>query len=317
MTIGAIYNLGLKMGQAADPRGAAGVKRYLSYQKKKYDKLSKDEKEFFDSERLTNPYADSRLLFGDPKKKVKTVVCGIDIDVGEIALVKSLELKPDLIIAHHPLGRALAALDEVMQMQADMLSSCGVPINVAEGVMAERIRQVGRSLSAANHRQTVDAAALAGLPLLNLHTPTDNLVFDFLEKLMAKKQPETVGDIIDILRQVPEYKQAAANSAGPAIFAGEADNRAGRIVTFDITGGTSGAKEIYPELVRAGAGTIIGMHLPEESREIAAKNHLNIVIAGHISSDSLGMNLFLDELEGRGIKIIPLSGLMRVKRSKK
>ncbi|HPM39035.1 MAG TPA: NGG1p interacting factor NIF3, partial [Candidatus Pacearchaeota archaeon] len=49
-------------------------------------------------------------------------------------------------------------------------------------------------------------------------------------------------------------------------------------------------------------------------RKEAEASHINIVIAGHISSDSLGMNLFLDELEKKGIEIIPFSGLTRIKR---
>jgi len=40
-----------------------------------------------------------------------------------------------------------------------------------------------------------------------------------------------------------------------------------------------------------------------------------VVIAGHISSDSLGVNQFLDELEKRSIEIIPCSGLIRVSRA--
>ena len=86
------------------------------------------------------------------------------------------------------------------------------------------------------------------------------------------------------------------------------------MVAFDITGGTNGAKEIYPELAKAGVGTIIGMHMLEESRDQAIKNHLNVIIAGHISSDSLGMNLFLDQLAKKNIKITPISGLIRVRR---
>jgi len=35
-----------------------------------------------------------------------------------------------------------------------------------------------------------------------------------------------------------------------------------------------------------------------------------------MSSDSLGMNLFLDELEKRGIEIVPCSGLIRISRIK-
>jgi hypothetical protein len=33
-----------------------------------------------------------------------------------------------------------------------------------------------------------------------------------------------------------------------------------------------------------------------------------------MASDSLGVNLFLDELEKKGIEIVPISGLTRVKR---
>jgi len=36
-----------------------------------------------------------------------------------------------------------------------------------------------------------------------------------------------------------------------------------------------------------------------------------------MSSDSIGMNLFLDELEKKGIEIIPCSGMIRVSRNKK
>jgi len=63
-----------------------------------------------------------------------------------------------------------------------------------------------------------------------------------------------------------------------------------------------------------GIGTIIGMHMSEEHRKEAEKAHINVVIAGHMASDSLGLNLFLDELEKRGIKVVPVSGLIRVKR---
>ncbi|MBI5254811.1 hypothetical protein HY932_03485, partial [Candidatus Falkowbacteria bacterium] len=52
----------------------------------------------------------------------------------------------------------------------------------------------------------------------------------------------------------------------------------------------------------------------DDARDKANEYHMNVVIAGHISSDSLGMNLFLDELEKKGIEIVPCSGLIRVSR---
>ncbi|HHY39985.1 MAG TPA: NGG1p interacting factor NIF3, partial [Syntrophaceticus sp.] len=80
------------------------------------------------------------------------------------------------------------------------------------------------------------------------------------------------------------------------------------------TGGTSGARESYEKLAAAGVGTIVGMHMSEDHRKEAEKHHINVVIAGHMASDSLGLNLFLDELEQRGVEIVPCSGLLRISR---
>ena len=38
------------------------------------------------------------------------------------------------------------------------------------------------------------------------------------------------------------------------------------------------------------------MHISEDHRKEAGKHHINVVIAGHIASDNLGMNLLLDGL---------------------
>lgn len=315
MKIKDIYKLAIEMGIANDPRGKHGIERTLNIAKKRLNRLSKDEREFFDRDSLTNPYADTRLLYGETNTKVQTILAGIDINSGDIALAKTLNLKPDLIINHHPHGKALAALDEVMHLQADLMAAHGVPINVAEGIMKERISQVNRSISGANHNETVDTAKLAKIPFMCVHTPCDNNVYNFLTKWLEKKNFDTVGELVSALKKIPEYKVGALNNAGPSIIAGSADNRPGKILAFDITGGTGGAKEIYPELVRAGVGTVIGMHMKDESRDEALRAHLNVVIAGHISSDSIGMNLFLDKLAQKGLKIIPTSGLIRVKRT--
>jgi len=88
------------------------------------------------------------------------------------------------------------------------------------------------------------------------------------------------------------------------------------VIVSEFTGGTEGAKEIYERLSHAGVGTIISMHTSEEHREEAKKYHINMIIAGHMVSDSVGANLFLDELEKRGITVIPTSGLIRVNRTK-
>ena len=138
-----------------------------------------------------------------------------------------------------------------------------------------------------------------------------------MDKIIKRAKPETVGEIIDILKKIPEYSKAITRKAGPEIFVGNKNNSAGKIVLTEITGGTEGAVGIYEKMSQAGIGTIIGMHMDEERKKEAVKYFINVVIAGHISSDSLGVNQFLDELEKKGIKITPCSGLIRVSRAKK
>jgi putative NIF3 family GTP cyclohydrolase 1 type 2 len=122
--------------------------------------------------------------------------------------------------------------------------------------------------------------------------------------------------VVSFLKGFPEYKKAVELKAGPRILVGEKRNRAGKVI-IDMTGGTSGSKDVYEQLADVGVGTIVMMHIKEEHIKEAKKHHINIVVAGHMASDSMGMNIVLDELERKGIEIVPCSGLIRVNRSKK
>jgi len=317
MTIKQIYQLAVKLGISNDFRGKKDIDRKLSREKKIYDELKIDEKKLFDKERLTNPFSDTRILFGNENKNIKRILTGIDISSGDVLLADKLKDKGkeiDLIISHHPLGKALAKLDDVMELQIDMLEQLGVPVNIAEGLLKKRMSEVARSVSSANHNKTVDAARLLDIPLMCTHTIADNLVAQFVQKKINAAKPEIVEDVLKVLHSIPEYQEAIKMNAGPVLFAGSKERRVGKIALTEVTGGTAGSKDIYEKLANAGVGTIIGMHMSEEHKDQAEKNHINVVIAGHMASDSLGMNLFLDELEKKGIEIIPCSGLIRIKR---
>jgi len=315
MNIQDIYNLAIQMGIEADFRPREEIENWLKKLKEKYSKMETAEKEEFDLERLENPFSDTRILFGDPEKKVEKVLVGVDIDGEELLLAKQIG-GVDLVISHHPRGKALAGLDDVMQLQIDVLAQYGVPINIAEKLLRKRIEEVARGLSSVNHNRAVDMARHLNTFFMCVHTPCDNLVAKFVNEKLKRDKPVFVEEIIQSLKEIPEYKEATKLGAGPKIFVGDKENRAGKIVLTEITGGTEGAPEIYEKLAQAGAGTVIGMHISEKHREEAEKAHVNVVIAGHISSDSIGINLFLDELERKGITIIPCSGLIRVSRLK-
>jgi len=315
MTLKQIQALAIDLGIKNDLRGQTHVQKHLKRAKEKYNRLSKDQKDEFDEIKLTNPYSDSRILNDTGKTAIKKVMAGIDVEGAELLLAKQLG-DIDLVIAHHPEGRALADLHDVMNLQAEVLAQYGVPINIAESVIKPRISEVSRGISPINHQRSVDIAKALQLDFMCTHTVADNMSATFIAKLLKKNQAkiETVGEIIKLLKTIPEYKQAMKDGAGPRLFAGHEDASAGRIAVTEFTGGTSGSKDMYEKMSQAGIGTIIGMHMGEDHRKEAEKNHINVVIAGHMSSDSLGMNLFLDQLEKRGIKVVPISGLIRVKR---
>jgi putative NIF3 family GTP cyclohydrolase 1 type 2 len=316
MKINEIYQMAVKMGIKADPRGEKKVIQFLDKEKKKYEDMKEEEKSEFDMDSLDNPYGDTRILFGDPEKDVKRILVGIDIEVGEVLLADRLTEKGtpiDLIITHHPEGKALVALYKVMNIQEDILAQAGVPINVAEGILSARIGEVKRNILPLNHNRAVDAAKILGFPIMSMHTPADNQVVKLLQQKIDQDNPETVGDVLDLLKKEYEYSEAVKIGAGPTILIGSKERRAGRVL-IDMTGGTSGSEDAYIKLSQAGVGTLVVMHMGDKHRKEAEKSHINVIIAGHMASDSIGMNVILDALEKKGVEIIPCSGLIRYRR---
>ena len=314
MKIKEIFQLAINKGIEADFRGREAIEKLLERKREKYERLSEREKIDFDVEATENPYLDTRILNIAQDKDIKRVLVGIDIEPAEILLAKEIG-NIDLIISHHPLGKGLAHLADVMELQCDVLNQYGVPINIAEKLTEERISEVARGMNALNHQRTVDVAKILGFNLMCLHTVCDNLVAKFLRDKVEKEDSLLrLEDLLNFLKEIPEYREAIQLGAGPKIYVGNRENRCGKIAVTEITGGTEGSPKLYEKMAIAGIGTVLGVHMKEENKKEAEAANINVVIAGHIPSDSLGVNLFLDELEKKGIEVIPCSGLIRISR---
>lgn len=317
MKIFDVYRLAIEIGIRNDPRPKGEVDLALKEAKEAFDGADGVKKQYFDQERLWNPYADSRFSWGDRDAEVSKLMWGIDIGTGEVLLADRLREKDSGItgiVGHHPLGLAKTPFPEVMGMQTEMYHECGIPINVTEGLMKPRMAEVSRAVMGSNYNQAVDAARLLGIPIMNIHSPADNCVQKFLENEFREHEPKYVGDIVDHLMTIPEYQIASKQNSPPRIIVGDGKSRAGKVV-MKMTGGTSGPKEIYEKMEQAGVGTAIGMHFPESHVEEARKHNINLVVSGHMSSDSLGINLICDAWEKKGIEVIPFSGFIRVSRN--
>jgi hypothetical protein len=102
MTLQEIYDLALEMGINADPRGKSGVLSLLKRIKKEFEELPESKKKYFDKEALTNPYSDTRILFGDPKTPIKKILVGIDPDAPEITKAIISPFETSLIFVSVP-----------------------------------------------------------------------------------------------------------------------------------------------------------------------------------------------------------------------
>ena len=316
MKLGKIYRLIVDMGIKADPRGEERIKTILEDSKKKLEKLEGKKKELADKDVTWNPYTDCRILYGDDDRNISSILCGIDITPAEILLADRLTEKGekiDLVLAHHPHGIGITELDWVMRLQPEHWAKLGVPIAQAESAMAKRLKEVHFLVRARNHTQTMDAAKLLDIPFMCSHTPADSLGYQFLTDFLKEKNPYTLKDLVDLLLELPEYQEAEKVGAGPEILIGSSDGSVGEKFVF-FTGGTSPGPESIRKLARAGVSTIVSMHLTEKLKKECEEEGIYVVIAGHQSSDSIGMNLILDELEKKGVKVYACSGFTRYKR---
>ena len=316
MKLGEMYDTAIRMGIEADPRGREVVERSLATARRRFEALPEYLKSVFDPEELTNPYVDTRVYVGDRDAEVTALIAGIDMNVGEVLLADRLREKGrriDAIYTHHPEGMALSKLDRVMEMQAEVWESWGVPINVGESVMDERRVEVRRRFMPMNVDQATDAARLLDIPFFSAHTPTDNLVYD-------------------LPHPVPRRARAAARRRRPArpVRRPRVSPRGGqgRRAVRDRGEGRQARRQALGRHDRRHRGP--GGHHGEarrsrrghdrrhahepDLRKDAEENHIHVVIAGHISSDSVGVNLLMDEFERRGVEIVPTSGLIRVRR---
>lgn len=318
MRVSEAFRLAIELGKANDPRPPAEVARALEAEREAFDALPEAGRELFDRERLWNPYADCRISWAAGDPEAERMLWGIDVGIGEVLLADRLRERGEevsAVVGHHPFGLSRARFPEVVRLQADMAAGWGVPAPAAEALARAREEEALLAAMPSNYNRAADAARLLGIPVMNVHSAADNCAQRFMEREFDEHSAYRVGDILDHLLEIPEFRIAAGHNNPPRAIAGGRDSRAGRVV-FKMTGGTSWSKEIYARLSQAGVGTVVGMHFPESHAEEAAKAHVNLVVSGHMASDSLGVNAVADMWEREGIETVPCSGLIRVSRNR-
>ena len=245
-----------------------------------------------------------------PGEGIKKVLMGVDMDTAELLLAKQLGF--DCVVSHHPRNTNIDMLD-LLKTHIYKLEALNVPRNKGQKLLEERKEELSYNRHVENTRRSESAAKLLGLPYMCIHTPADKigeaLVQAFLDDKFAGKPETTVQEVVDALEGIDEYKNSARK---PVIRVGSKESYAGKIYVL-MAGLTGPGPKILKAYFEAGVGTLVLMHIPEkDAKEIKEQGIGNIVVAGHMSSDSLGLNRIAKCWAERGVETTMMSGIVPV-----
>jgi hypothetical protein len=247
-----------------------------------------------------------------PGEGLRRVMAGVDVGAAELLLARQLGV--DGVIAHHPAGgAAILGFPKVLTRQIELMVEAGVPVEEARRVVQPAIARALLRAQAANFDHAPSVARLLGLPFMNVHLPLDEVGRRIMQETIATataalQRPTLVGDVVDALMTIPDIRDAATRVMVPV---GRLDNPAGRVVVFHGAG-TNGGFAVARSLFEHGVQTVVYIHLaPEEADRLRdlGRPDVNVVVSGHISSDLIGINRFVQELEARGLEVVRMSGL--------
>jgi len=243
-------------------------------------------------------------------ERIGRVLFGIDLGAAEVALAKDLGF--DLVVSHHPAGgAAVLNFHQVLDRHVDQMIACGVPEGEAREAIAT-LREDKRILdSIQNYDHAPSIARLVRMPYMNIHTPLDEIGRRRMAETAASlSERARVSDLIDRLySSFGEFRHAATRIEARV---GRPVNRLGRVVVSHGAG-TNGGFLVAKAYFDHGFDTVVYIHCrPEDSRRLTAefKDTKNLVVTGHIASDSLGINPFIAALRSGGLEVTAVSGII-------
>jgi putative NIF3 family GTP cyclohydrolase 1 type 2 len=232
---------------------------------------------------------------------IRKILFGIDAGAAELLLAKQLGY--DAVIAHHPIGGTAAInFHQVFKRHIQQMVSAGIPVDEAEKVVTKKLEQLELETHTRNYAHTVDVAKLLKMPYMNIHTPLDEVGRRKMSEQINKriKKDSKVQEVVSALKELGEFKNAGTEIK---IRLGKPENPAGKVVVSHGAG-TNGGYEIAKTYFKHGIGTVVYIHIGAGDLERLKADGLgNLIVTGHIASDSVGINPFIKELEKRNISV--------------
>ena len=232
---------------------------------------------------------------------IRKILFGIDAGIPELLLAKRLGF--DAVIAHHPQGgTATIEFHQVFKRHIQQMVTAGVPREEAEKAVKKRLEELEVEAHTRNYGHVVDVAGLLELPYMNIHTPLDEVGRKIMtERINSRiRRNSTVQDVVSALKELPEFRKAVTEII---IRLGKAENSAGKVVVSHGAG-TNGGYEVAKTYFRYGVGTVVYIHIRSgDLGKLKAEKRGNLIVTGHIASDSVGINPLIHELERRNVSV--------------
>ena len=245
-----------------------------------------------------------------PGTGIERVLIGIDVKQAELKMARDLGF--DCALAHHPsAGTSILRYHEVLERHVEQMARAGVPVEVASQVMADTIASRRILASMQNYDHAPSVARLLDMPYLNIHTPLDEIGRRRMADVLERADPDsTVGEAIDVLRESFGEFQTAQTEI--EVRVGRAENRLGRAVVSHGAG-TNGGYAVAKAYFDHGVDTVLYIHCrPEEAKRLRDEydDAKTLIVTGHIASDSIGINPYVDRLRGEGLDVTTFSGIL-------
>jgi putative NIF3 family GTP cyclohydrolase 1 type 2 len=249
-----------------------------------------------------------------PGRNLGTALFGIDIGVGELAAAKQLGY--DLVIAHHPAGgRATVGFPKVLSKHVDILTRHGVPAREARRAVAALRRDAVVRYHAANYDRVPSFARLLGMPFMSIHNPADEIGRRVMDETLARgvDAKAKVEDAMDVLAALPEFRAARTSVV---LRMGRRGNALGRYAVVHGAG-TNGGFPVARAAFRHGIDTVVYIHidpghLTRLHETFGARGDRNLIVTGHIASDSIGINAIVRRLREEGLAVDCVGGVLDV-----
>jgi len=316
MKLKTMFNKMIEVGRKAAWRDASVLEAQLAARRQEYEGLTGTAKQFYDTKRLTNPFGCSRISSGDPELDIHGMAVGINCTLSDLLYVERLRdrgRRVDAYYSHHGIPPAGNIYEDINYTHHQVLLDYGVPAETAQRVVSEAIHGYHLRMGGEpwGYERYTDMA------LFCVHNPIDNMFTLHTAQTIAKEQPRTVADVIDVLLGMEEFAISARAGVPPKIAAGSADADAGHVYIDALGGICLNDDELTALLATGRVQTVVRLNYNNCIR-VCRQAGVNLIFLPHNAHDNVGINLMLDQLTAEEeLDIIPMDLFYRVPRPAK